>query len=189
MTDLQDLRRRVDRKLADYRAAKAEFQREQEALSVCQQRQEALRQAQALAQQVAQEVQQQAHHQIADIVSRALEAVFDEPYLFKINFVQKRGRTEAELVFERNGLQVDPMTAAGGGVIDVAAFALRLSCLLLSRPPVRRFLAMDEPWKFLSVEYRPRMRGLVESLSKELGVQFLIVTHDNEFKIGKVVEL
>jgi len=134
-------------------------------------------------------VQRQAHGQIASVVSRCLEAVFDDPYEFRIEFEEKRGKTEAKLLFARDGNPIDPMTASGGGVVDVAAFAARMACLLLSRPARRRLLVLDEPWKYLSSEYRPRMKGLIETLADEMQVQFIIVTHSEEFKIGKVVRI
>lgn len=148
-----------------------------------------LQEALSIAQNVAQEVQEQAHKKIADIVTRSLKAVFDDAYTFKIQFEQKRGRTEANLLFERDGLNVDPMSASGGGVIDVAAFALRLSCLMLSRPGLRRLLVMDEPFRFVSVNYRDRLRDLVVKLADELDVQFIIVTHAQELACGTIVEL
>ena len=147
------------------------------------------KQAQAVAQGVAERVQAAAHARVADIVSRALEAVFDRPYRFKLEFEQKRGRTEAALTFERDGLEIDPLEASGGGVIDVASFALRLSCLLLSRPPLRRLIVADEPFRFVSKEYRGRVRALLETLAVELGVQFIIVTHDEALVTGTIVQL
>lgn len=148
-----------------------------------------LREALRIAQQTAQSVQEAAHAKIANIVSHSLAAVFDTPYKFKINFEQKRGRTEANLTFERNGFGVSPMDAAGGGVIDIASFALRLSCLLLANPPRRRLLVLDEPLSMLSAEYRPRARELITRLAKELNVQILIISHAAEFQMGDVIEL
>src|SRR6185503_13063551 len=80
--------------------------------------------AQEILQLLAQAVQQQAHTKISGVVSSCLSAVFDDPYEFRVQFDRKRGRTEASLRFVRGGLEVDPLTASGGGVVDVAAFAL-----------------------------------------------------------------
>jgi DNA repair exonuclease SbcCD ATPase subunit len=187
--DIEDHRQWVDRKLAALAVARGRYRAESNALQEATDRAGAILEAQNIAQHVAQLVQQQAHQQIASIVSRCLEAIFDEPYTFVIEFDRKRGRTEAALTFQRDGISVDPMTASGGGVVDVAAFALRLSCMLLSKPSVRKLLILDEPFKFVSAEYRPRLRSMIESLSKELGVQFLVVTHIEELQIGKVVHL
>ena len=83
--------------------------------------------AQETLQHLAQAVQQQAHQKISEVVSFCLSAVFDDPYQFHIVFERKRGRTEAHLRFQRRGLDLDPLTASGGGAVDVAAFALRVA--------------------------------------------------------------
>lgn len=140
-------------------------------------------------QEVTQHVQQQVHNRIASVVSRCLKAVFDEPYDFKIHFERKRGRTEARLVFIRNGEEIVPMQGSGGGVIDVAGFALRIACLMLARPKLRRLVVLDEPFKFVSSEYRERIRDLLETLSEEMGIQFVMVTHISEIQTGKIVRI
>ncbi len=145
--------------------------------------------AQAIFQSVAKNVQQNAHDQIAGIVSTCLSSVFDEPYEFRIEFEQKRGKTEARLSFIRDGMAVDPLTGSGGGVVDVAAFALRLAALMLSRPAQRRLLVLDEPFRFVSANHQESLQSLVLSLSEKLDIQFLIVTHIDAMQIGKIVEL
>jgi len=145
--------------------------------------------AQQVIQHVSQQVQQQAHKQIAGVVSRCLESVFEETYKFNINFALKRGKTEARLTFEKYNNVVDPMTASGGGVVDVAAFALRLACLMLSRPQLRKVLIMDEPFKFVSVKYRDNVRLMLEALAVDFGIQFIIITHMDELRTGKVIKL
>jgi DNA repair exonuclease SbcCD ATPase subunit len=149
----------------------------------------AAREAQGIAQGLVQAIQTQIHQSIAKVVCRCLEAVFDEPYEFRIVFEQKRGRTEARMVFVRGGVEVDPMTASGGGVVDVAAFALRLACLVLQRPAVRRLVVLDEPFKFVSEGYRAAVRDLLLCLSSEMGIQFVMVTHIDELQSGTVVGL
>lgn len=145
--------------------------------------------SQRIVQGVAQVVQQKVHDRISGVVSRCLESVFDDPYEFRILFEQKRGKTEARLVFVRDDMEIDPLTASGGGVVDLAAFALRLACLSLARPKLRPLVILDEPFRFVSVDYRFRIREMLEILSKEMGVQFIQVTHIEDLKIGEVVEL
>jgi len=146
--------------------------------------------AQHIAQVVAEGVQQQAHARISGVVSRCLSSVFgDDAYEFRIDFERARGRTEAKLVFTRDGVDVNPIDSSGGGVVDVGAFALRLSCLMLARPAVRRCVILDEPFKFVSEGYRDAARQLLESLSEDLGVQFIMVTHIDELQCGKVVNI
>jgi DNA repair exonuclease SbcCD ATPase subunit len=145
--------------------------------------------AQQVVQAVAETIQEEAHDRIAGVVTKCLSTVFDEPYTFKISFERARGRTEAKLLFVRDEMEVNPIDASGGGVIDVAAFALRISCLMLSRPARRRVMVLDEPFKFVSADRRGNVRAMLEDLAAELGIQFIVVTHFNEYKVGKIVEV
>lgn len=138
--------------------------------------------------QVSQEMQIETHTRMARIVNRCL-AVFPDPYEFHILFEVKRGKTEARLVFRRDGVEVDPLDGSGGGIVDVAAFALRVAALVLHEPPLRRILFLDEPFKFVAPEVRPVLAQVIEVLAQELGIQFVLVTHDSEFEVGKVVRL
>lgn len=147
------------------------------------------KEAQVILQELAQAVQQEAHAKIAEVVSLCLSIVFEDPYEFKITFHRKRGRTEAKLSFVRNGLEVDPLTASGGGVVDVAAFALRVACLVLHKPPLRRLLVLDEPFRFVSVEYQDNVRSMLEQVADRMKIQIILVTHNDNMVVGKVVKL
>ena len=186
---MNTLREIVDKRLSRFGITRDRCRREAAELRRVDARMEDLREAQDITQHVAQQIQQQAHNQIAGAVSRCLEAVFDEPYVFRIHFERKRDRTEVRLVFERDGLEVSPMTASGGGVVDVAAFALHLSCLVLAKPQPRNVLILDEPFKYVSAEYLPRVRVLLETLSEEMGIQIIMVTHIKELQTGEVIGL
>jgi len=142
-----------------------------------------------IVQAVAEQIQEVAHNKIAGVVTKCLATVFEDPYEFAIEFKQARNRTEAHLRFIRDGHTVPPMGSSGGGVIDVAAFALRLSCLMLSRPASRRVVVLDEPFKFVSADRRFAVRQMLEDLSTELKVQFIIVTHIEELRCGTIVEI
>ncbi len=146
--------------------------------------------AQEILQLVAQAVQQKAHDRISSVVTSCLVSVFgDEAYGFKIVFERKRGRTEAVLRFAKRGLEVDPMTAAGGGVVDVAAFALRVSCLMLHRPRLSKVVVLDEPFRFVSAEYQENVGRMLEELASDLDLQVIMVTHNEELSIGKIISL
>jgi len=191
MADLARWRKTMDRLTAEHGQRRAEVARESAEVTRLQQSRRSVEEAQRIAQSVAQAIQQTVHRRIADVVSRCLLAVFDEPYSFKIEFDRKRGKTEAVMVFERGGAKLDdPLNEIGGGVVDVAAFALRLACLLLKRPAGRRMLVLDEPFKCLrGGQNRARTRVMLERLSEELGLQLLICTDIPEYRLGTVVEL
>lgn len=192
--NLQEYRKEVNNLLADYRAICNQLDEEQKTFIKATNNHEFSQEAQQLLQEVAQVVQQEAHNRIASVVSLCLESVFDDPYKFKIEFERKRGKTEARLVLTRNSLVLnDPINEAGGGVIDVASFALRLACLILSRPQKRRILVLDEPFTNIrGKENRCRMRQLLMSLAQDLNVQFILnidIDSYPEFALGKVVEI
>lgn len=145
--------------------------------------------AQAVVQGLAQGIQQKVHKQIANIVTKCLRTVGWD-YDFAINFERKRGKTEARLVFLRRGHEVKPTDASGGGPLDVAAFALRVACLMLILPKRRRVLVLDEPFKNVhGKKYQQNMAKVVETLSSDLDIQFIVVTGCDWLKIGKVINL
>lgn len=146
--------------------------------------------AQEILQHLAQAVQQKAHQKISEVVSLCLKAVFGEDaYEFYIEFERRRGKTEAILKFKRGELDADPLSATGGGVVDVAAFALRVSCLMLHRPKLSKLIVLDEPFKFVSAQYRDKVRMMLEELSQDLKIQIVQVTHSEELTAGKIIEL
>jgi DNA repair exonuclease SbcCD ATPase subunit len=187
--ELQKWQKRLSKLNDRYKLAQQSMRKERLALAKADDQVVYCEQAQKLVQEVSQHIQQQVHNRIASVVSRCLKAVFDEPYKFKIHFELKRGRTEAKLVFVRKGQEIVPMQGSGGGVLDVAGFALRIACLKLSRPQLRPIVFLDEPFKFVSEEYRERVRQLIETLSEEMGIQFVMVTHIPELRTGKVVKV
>lgn len=150
-----------------------------------------IEQAQQVAQQVAQTIQQQAHAKIAGVVTTCLKSVFGpDTYEFKIKFERKRNKTEAKIVFVKDGEEItDPINEDSGGVVDVAAFALRLACLVSVKPALRRFLVLDEPFRFVSKKYRENVRQMLVQLSEEFNLQIVMVTHVEEFMVGKVIRL
>jgi ABC-type uncharacterized transport system YnjBCD ATPase subunit len=182
------LRQQTDQLLADYRHAKQSLKEEKIAKLKIDDQLEHIEKAQKILQEIAQQVQQQAHLKIVNIVSKCLATVGFE-YTFRIDFVQRRGKTEAELVFVKDGHDVDPMDAAGGAPLQIAAFGLRLTAILLSKPRKRKVLIMDEPFKDLHESVRSKIPPMLMTLAKELGFQFLMVTNDSRLKTGKVVEI
>jgi DNA repair exonuclease SbcCD ATPase subunit len=189
MDDIQTIRKVLNKKLAELNVVRSSYKSMVENMDKSIEQVEASEEAQEIAQFVAQSVQQQAHQRIAEVVTRCLSSVFDEPYEFIVHFERKRGRTEARLTFQKEGKEIDPLDASGGGVVDVASFALRLSCLILNKPPLRRCVILDEPFKFVSKNHLPKIRDLIYTLSKEMGVQFIMVTHIQELKMGTIVEI
>jgi hypothetical protein len=134
--------------------------------------------AQLIIQYVAKQTQQELEFHISNLVSMALESIFPNPYEFKLEFVIRRNKTEADLWFVKNGERVNPLMAAGGGVVDVAAFALRIALWSLGNPKSRNIIILDEPFRFLSNDLQPKASLLLKELSDKLNLQILMITHN-----------
>lgn len=190
MKPLIQHRRHVDRLRADHRRASDSVNKETVERDRLELELSDVTEAQQVLQKMIQGIQQSIHKRLADVVTRCLSAVFDDPYEFVIRFDRKRGKTEARLTFVRDGREFDdPLSQVGGGVIDVAALGLRLGCIMLMRPPVRRLVLLDEPGRFVAKIYRQKVRRMIERLAEDMGIQFVIVTHIEDFRMGKVIEL
>lgn len=137
-------------------------------------------QAREIIKTVGMKTQQQLQYHISDITSLALEAVFDDPYELIAEFIERRNKTECDLLFARDGAQHDPLSASGGGAVDVASFALRVASWSMQRPRSRGVLVLDEPFRFLSTGLLPRASEMLKQVSSELGLQIIMVTHSEE---------
>lgn len=124
--------------------------------------------------------QQQLQYHISDITSLALGDVFDDPYELQVEFVQRRNKTECDIFFTRDEEKIDPIMASGGGAVDVAAFALRIAAWSMQSPRTRNTIILDEPFKFVDkrTDRLERASEMVKELSDRLGLQFIIVTHE-----------
>ena len=189
MTDLVAIRKRLDKSLAKRSIAAGTVKAEKIKLEQVKEHSQNALAAQELLQETSQAVQQIVHQRISDVVTKCLEAVFDDPYQFKIAFVKSRGKTDAKLLFVRRGHELDPLTESGGGVVDIAVLALRLACLSMIRPRLRKLLVLDEPMRGLSPQYHRLVPPLLETLAWEMGVQFVISTNVEAIACGKIVRL
>jgi len=130
--------------------------------------------------QVGLATQRQLEFHLSEQVSLALEAVFDTPYALKVKFLEKRGKTEAELLFARDDMVFSPLGNAGGGAIDVAAFALRVAYLSMRLDKkIRPVLLLDEPFARLKGEdANRRALEMLQEVSHRLGLQIIVVSDE-----------
>lgn len=133
---------------------------------------------QLIVQNTAIETQQQLTIHIKDLVQSAIDVCFPNSYEFIIEFDSSRSRTACTMAISKDNEIMNPMDNNGGGLIDVIAFALRVAALGLSS--YDKVIFMDEPFKFISENLKPVAAELMASLSHSLGLQLIIVTHDEE---------
>lgn len=143
-----------------------------------------IEEAAVILQTVAKQTQQELEYHLSEMVSLCLSSVFDKPYEFKVEFVVRSERTEVDMFFERDGNRVSPMDESGDGPLEVAAFALRLVLWNISRPRTRPLIILDEPFKSLHNDVRPKANAMIRLLSKKLGLQILMITHSDDLAHG-----
>lgn len=178
--NLKEIRTRIERRKGQREEANRRLSALQEGIEAIEKEVIYSEKAQAIIQHVAKETQSQLEFHISDIVTMALNAVFDEEYKFKIEFVVRRNKTECDMIFEKDGFPMDPMDDDAGGAVDIAGFALKIALWTLQAPRSRNTFILDEPFKAISRDLRPRTAELLEELSTRLNLQFLIVTHLDE---------
>lgn len=129
------------------------------------------------------EVLQQFNHQLQaqtfthfeQVVSSCLAVIFDDPYTFHVVPEIKRGQLEVRFEFRRGEEAFNPLTEVEGGVLDVASFALRLAYLSITTN--RKLIVLDEPFKWVDVVNRGRLKLLLDMLCERYSFQIIIVTH------------
>ena len=137
---------------------------------------DSLRKALALLQDVASKTQDQLTDAIEHIVQGSIDLLFPG-YKFKVNFVPKRGKVDAEFRLCKGEVEFDPLESNGGGVVDAITFSLRAGCLRLANK--RQLLLLDEPFKYVrdgeNVKPRKELGRVLATLVEKLGVQVLMV--------------
>lgn len=128
---------------------------------------------------VAGKTQEQLQYHISDITGMALRTVFNDPYELKVNFVERRNKTECDLTFKRGEDEISPLDASGYGAVDIASFALRIACWSMKQPRTRNLIILDEPFRFLSKDKQELASEMLKEISKKLAIQFIIVTHED----------
>jgi len=147
------------------------------ALEALDKRIDALTKAREVVMLVGKNTQQALEYRISTLVSLALATVFDDPYEFKINFVERRNTVEVDFVLIRDGKEYDILDGTGGGVSDVVSFALRVADWKLrgGRPT----LLHDEQFRNVWPAGQPKVSTLLKKLSHDLGLQIVLVSHQD----------
>lgn len=137
--------------------------------------------AREIIKKVQMDTQKELEYHLEDMVSSSLEAVFPSrwPYSLKVQFVERRNKTECDLLFEQNGNFSKPLEDNGGGVLDVASFALRTACWIMKIPHYSPIMILDEPFKHLKgTEANLRVLEMVKKISEKLGIQIIMVSDE-----------
>lgn len=138
-------------------------------------------QAREVVQGAATQFQTDLQRHLSSMVSKAMCAIFPDPYQLCVEFVTRRGKKDADISFIRGKEKIDPMLASGGGTVDVAAFALQLALWSIKKHKTRPVLILDEPLKWLKGSDYPALGAeMIAQISRQLGIQIIMISHSPE---------
>jgi DNA repair exonuclease SbcCD ATPase subunit len=129
---------------------------------------------------VGQKTQEQLKYNIDNIASMALSSIFKEPLSLELEFVQRRNKTECDILLERDGNKFHPLDSFGGGVVDVVSFALRVASWTMQKPKSAPVFILDEPFKNLSSDYQEKASEMLKLMSEKLKLQIIMVSHEEK---------
>ncbi len=125
--------------------------------------------------EVAEATQDKIKFHISEFVTAGIQSIISDDSEFVVEFDTKRNQVECQMWLRNGEDLVSPFGADGGGACDVIATLLRLSMWAINKS--RPVILLDEPFKFLhSVEYQERCSAMINGISRELGVQFIIIS-------------
>jgi hypothetical protein len=130
----------------------------------------------SLIQSIARTTQKRLEQHFSNLVTLALASVFPDPYKFELRFVERRNKTEADFVFIKNGKETDDiLSSGGGGVADIASFALRVATWGLKK--TRAVFLLDEPFKFLhNPMYQEKASEFMNMLCEKKRIQIITIS-------------
>ena len=176
---MEKYRQYLEQEKGQYKALRSSLQEEEKRLIKTSKKLRDIEKAIPLVQLVVQQTQEELRYHLSELVTLALNAVFEDPYEFSIDFVTRRGKTEADLTFNRRGTSISPFESSGGGAIDVASFALRIALWKVHSGEISNTLIFDEPGRFISIDKQEKFGTMMKMLSDKLGLQFILITHSN----------
>lgn len=179
MSSLSELKSLLDRRKGEMTSVKKALEIVQFSLVNSKKKLKRLSKATTIVQTVAKATQEELEYHISELVSLGMDTVFPrDPYKLNVDFVLRRNKTETDLTFSRKDSKekVDPLSASGGGTVDVASFALRLSLWSINAKKSRPVFILDEPFKHIKGrEANEAVLKLLGEISKKLGIQIIMV--------------
>ncbi len=117
---------------------------------------------------------------MAGLITYGLTTIFDDQNItFKPEITKKNEKIYIELKTNSNGNE-GGYKSFGGSVAVIESFLLRVLCLL--KKTYVRLMILDETFSAVGEEYIANTGKLISELSKKIGLDVLLVTHQKEFQ-------
>uniref|UniRef100_A0A6M3L5T6 Putative ATPase domain containing protein n=1 Tax=viral metagenome TaxID=1070528 RepID=A0A6M3L5T6_9ZZZZ len=178
--DIQELRKFVESKKSEKLLLEKQVKEKQISIVRKEKYQENLIKTRWLLTEASRLTQMNIQNQIESLVTMAIRSVYERDFKFLVEFEIKRNKTECLLrVQEGEKEPYIPKEDQGGGLLDVISLALRIVLWSMEKPRSRNIFILDEPGKWTGVLI-VKFGEMLKEISKELGLQILMVTHDSE---------
>ncbi len=116
---------------------------------------------------------------VEELVTSAIQSVFEnQDYKFIVDFSLQNNRPQINLLVQDGDKDpYIPRDEQGGGLMDIIGFALKVVMWSLQSPKNRNVLILDEPFRWTG-NYTQQAGMMMKEISKKLGLQIIMVTHD-----------
>lgn len=116
----------------------------------------------------------------SSIVTEGLQTIFyDQDLSFDVRVDQKRSKVYIEFITKRGKKEGQALESFGGGVAAVESLLMRI--LVILKTGLSRTLVLDESLASLSEEYIETMSSFLRTLSDNLDMDILLITHNRLF--------
>jgi len=112
------------------------------------------------------------------LVTMGLRSVFNRNYQYHLAAEEKRGQVEMSQSVRIGGLELDPQSSMGGGIVDVVSFCLRVVVWSMMKSRTQPVMVLDEPFRCVSSGHVDAAAALLKKISLKMGIQFVVVTHN-----------
>jgi len=124
--------------------------------------------------------QKETKKQIEYLVTLAIRSIFDREFTFKLDFQEKANKVYAvPIVIDGKHEFTNLKEDLGGSMVDIISLAFKIVLWSMEIPRKRPLFIIDEPFRFTGRLVK-KAGYMLKYLSKELGFQVIMVSHDDE---------
>lgn len=121
-------------------------------------------------------------NKMAALITYGLKTIFDDQNLTFVPEISKKNeKIFIDLKTHNDGIEAD-YRSFGGSVATIESLLIRVLCIL--KKNLARLMLLDETFAAVGEEYIANTSKLISELSKKLGIDILLVTHQKEFQHG-----
>lgn len=178
MIDLEKILKKAEEKITEKNLIKKQLSKVKEEIEIQSSKLKDLEKLKIIVLTISIESKNEMIEYIEELVTACLSSIFESKYKFEIKTNDKRDQQETHFFLNKNGLLLEPREdICGDSILNILGLGLRASNLVIDAE-AEQIVMMDQPFKDLRYDKKPFVCDLVRHLSKDLGIQFNIITHD-----------